>query len=255
MRRIKLFGLLVVGLILLAGCRLEVTTGVEVSADGTGSVSLVFGLDRTLLAELDSLEVDPTVEVQALAPRLDAWQLDRSADDDGGLALTLTRDIDDATRFGDVLRELSAGLSSHDPALVTDIELAVDGEGAASINGEVAFRPPSSSGAAIDGEPVGPADEELARLAESVVEPSLVVTLPGKIERHDADQLQGRTLTWQIPVGDTRPITAVAQEPGFLDRLDWRVVAGAVGGVVVLAVIVALARRRSRSARATTSET
>jgi hypothetical protein len=205
--------LLAVLVVLLAGCRLDVTGELTIDRGGRADATVELAVDEATLAELDALGVDPTAELTAAASRASAWQVTRERPEEGGLAVRLTRPSADAAAAADAFRELTAGLSNDDPALVVDLEVEVDDEGAVRLEGTAGFRPPATPGASIDGEPVGPDAAELAALTAEAVTARLVVRVPGTFVEHDADEVDGRTATWELAVGEPRAVRAVAAAP------------------------------------------
>jgi hypothetical protein len=218
--------------VLLAGCRLDLLADAVLEADGSGSVAIEATFDDELLAELEELGVDPTVELEATAAA-EGWRTSRTATDAGGLRVTLARDVATPDELGATLRELSDGLRDEDPALLVDIEVAVDDEGAATLEGTGRFRVPATAGATLDGEPVGPSDDELASIVDRAVVSVFRVTLPGTITTHDGDQLQGRTVSWELTPAP-RTIAARSAPPGFLATLDLPLVLAGVAVVLLL---------------------
>ncbi|MEX0836580.1 MAG: hypothetical protein WD010_10840, partial [Nitriliruptor sp.] len=135
------------------------------------------------------------------------------------------------------------GLTDTDPALAVDLDLEVDDEGAAQLDGTVQLRTPIGPGLLTD----EVTEADLAELAARTVDAALVVTLPGPVTDHDADEIDGSTLTWRVAPGDPRPVTAASAAP---EGLTPEQVAALVGGALVLvglaAVTVVVVRRRSR---------
>lgn len=213
---------LLTGLLLalaVAGCRLEVVGTVHVHADGAADAALVLAFDAELLAQLGELGVDPLAQVEA-ALAGSAWQLASETPSVGTLTLRAQREVA-AHEVGDLLRELTSALSPTDPALLVDIDVTVDDAGVA-VAGAAGLRPPATAGAVLDGQPIGPAGADMRALVESGVRAALTLTLPGQLVEHDADHRTGdrhvgTTLTWELPVGDLRPVTARAVPPGEAD--------------------------------------
>lgn len=216
----------VAALLLVAGCELRVTTEVAVDRDGSGRVGLGFALDDEMLAELDAVGVDPAAELTAAVAATSGWEVARDAAADG-LTVTATTTAADPAAITDALRELTAGLSEDDPAVEVDLALDVDDEGAATVRGTARLRPPAGPGV-IDGD--DDRDRMLA-LTREAVDASLVVTLPGRILDHDADDLDGRTLTWQLPADGTVTLEASAAAPGPFTPQR---IAALVGAMLVL---------------------
>jgi hypothetical protein len=235
--------------LLLTGCRLDLTASAAVSRDGSGTAAVEFLLDEALLDELDTIGVDPTVELEAAAVGSEGWTLERRAADDG-LIVALRHDVVDAAGFGDAFRSLGQGLSDADPALLIDVEVGVDGDGASTVAGTVGFRAPATAGASLDGEPIGPDASRLLELTRETVVVRLVVTLPGAIEQHDADARDGRTLSWDVPVGEQRPVAARAAAPTLLDAVDLRWAVPALVLLLAIAFVPVASLRRRRRTRA-----
>jgi hypothetical protein len=226
--------LLAVLVVLLTGCRLDVTGALTIARDGRADATLELTVDEATLAELDALGVDPTAELAAAASQAPGWEVTRERPDDGGLAVRLTHPSEDAAAAADAFRELTAGLADDDPALIVDLEVEVDDGGAVRLEGVAGFRPPATPGASIDGEPVGPDATELAALTAEAVTARLVVRVPGTFVEHDADEVDGRTATWELEIGDPQPVRAVAAAP--TGPPAWMVVA-----VAAMLLLVALA--------------
>jgi hypothetical protein len=240
-RPVALFALLAV---LLAGCRLGVRAEVDVERDGTGTAGVVLHLDAALLDELDELGVDPTAELSAAAANVPSWQLTRRGADDGSLTVSLVREISTPDGFADAFAELVEGLADTDPALLVDVEVDVDDAGAATVSGTALLRAPAGPGLLLD-DPA--ARTAFAEEVEGAVDASLVVGLPGPIERHDADELDGSTLTWQLPVGEQRTVSAAAAPPPWWAGTGWLIPAAVLLLVLSLAALVwVVVRRRVR---------
>lgn len=228
--------------LLATGCRLGVSAEAHVERDGTGTAALVVTLDEALLDELDALDVDPTAELSAAAAAVPGWRLSREVADDDALVITLRRDAGTPQELTDAFRELTSGLHERDPALAVDLELDVDEDGAASLDGTVQLRTPIGPGVVTD--EVGA--EEMAELAAASVDTALVVSLPGPVTASDADTVEGSTLTWQVEPGQPRSVTAASAAPTTWP-VEWIAAAAAAVLLVVSAVVLAvLFRRRGR---------
>lgn len=224
-------GMLVV---LLASCRLDVVADARINPDTSGVVSLTLRLDPDLVAELDRLAIDPTAEVVAVADAAEAWDVERRVDGDGAVRVVVSRATQDLADLAFAFRELVDDLDEADPALIVDLE-PLERDGELVVAGTVLLRPPSSPLMAVDGEPVGPTDEELAELTRSGVDAAFSLSLPGEIVRHDADHEDGATLVWAAPAGEERSFEAVARPSS--GRWGWTV---AVTALVVGASAVGL---------------
>jgi hypothetical protein len=240
-RPVALLALLAV---LLAGCRLGVRAEVDVARDGTGTAGVVLHLDAALLDELDDLGVDPTAELSAAAANVPSWRLTRRGADDGSLTVSLAREVGTPDALTTAFAELAEGLAETDPALLVDLEVDVDDAGAATVSGTALLRAPAGPGLLLD----DPAEQAAFDAAvEGAVDASLVVSLPGPIERHDADEVDGSTLTWQLPVGEQRTVAAASGPPPWWAGTGWLVPLAALLLVVSLAALVwVVLRRRAR---------
>ena len=238
-----LFGVLA---FVLAGCRLGVSGELSIDRDGSATAEVILAVDAAGLAELDELGVDPTAELAAAAGRVQTWQVTRDVPEEGGLVVRLSRPAADAAAAAAAFRELSAGLTASDPALLIDLDVDVDEEGAVRIDGTATFRAPAPRGATVDGEPAGPGAAELETLTARAVDARFRVTVPGELVEHDADTVEGRTATWDLEVGPTRTVTAVAAAPTGVPA-ELVLVGAAVLGLVVLGALAWWWRHRRRA--------
>jgi hypothetical protein len=70
------------------------------------------------------------------------------------------------------------------------------------------------------------------------------VRVPGTFVEHDADEVDGRTATWELAVGEPRPVRAVAAAPTGPAAWLVAVVAGALLVVALAALTWWWVRRR-----------
>ncbi|MFA9444370.1 hypothetical protein [Egicoccus sp. AB-alg6-2] len=259
LRRSSLLPALVPALLalVLGGCRLGVTGEMAVERDGSGTAALELSLDADAVARLDELALDPFAELSAAAVGVPAWTVTRAADEDedGGMRVRLATEVADPDALTDAFRDLVADLAPEDPALLVDLDLEVASDGGVRLDGTVGLRPPATSGAVQDGEPIGPAGGELAALVEEAVRARFVVTLPGPLANHDADRVEAggllgevlaagpSTLEWEVPVGAERTVTARSDAPPLLDPL---LVAGLAAALVVVLLATVWWWRRRR---------
>lgn len=243
---------LVVLALLVTGCRLTVTAGVEVDRDGSGQAVLSLHLDEAMLTELDRLEVDPTAELTAAAEEVDGWEVIRESADDGGLVVTVQRPVATPAELGGAFRELTGGLSDDDPAVLVDLDVTVDVEGAATVDGEVELRAPAGPGL-VDPDPDVAAAEaaEMVALVTEHVSAHLELRLPAAPSEHDADTVDGATLRYDLAVGEVRTVTARAPAPGGPPP-ELLLAAGAGTLVLVAALLTLFVIRRRRAGRPAT---
>jgi hypothetical protein len=241
-------------LVLLAGCRLDLAAEAVVDTDGGGTVSVAAGFDAELLQQLDELGVDPTAELEAVASSTPGWEAVRVLRDDGGLEVVASRAAETAADIGGAFRELSAGLSDQDPALLIDLEVTRDDEGATAVSGRAELRAPTTAGVSLDGVAMGPDERRLAELVATSVDAQLRIRLPGPVVAHDGDRLEDRTVVWDLPSDQAVDVRAEAEPPRWwaplvegLVSLPAAALVGA-GAVVVLLAGGGLHKRRSRVA-------
>ncbi len=235
--------LLVLVLVLVAGCRLDIETEISVRPDGSGTAAVALLFDPSLAAELDRLGVDSAGDIVAAAGRAPGWGAREQRGSDGSLAVTLHRGVDDPGELQEAFRALASGLRDEDPALLVDLDVTVGDDGEVELRGDAGLRPPATVGARIDGDPVGPSGQDLAALVGRTVFPRLVVTLPGPVRAHDADRVDGRRLEWDLPVGETRTVTARSDAPSDVPAIEIAIV---VVGLGVIAAGLWGWRRRYR---------
>lgn len=254
-RSLRLLAIYIVAAALLLGCRAEVHIAVTVDSAERATTVVTFRFDESLMDALDALEVDPTEELRAALaedPESPTWRLEEDpAPPSAELRLILSEVTLDET--SDALRQLSAGLSPGDPAILLDLDLESPTAGAARLTGDAGLRAPSTAGALRDGEPIGPSAEELESLFAEAIDASLVVELPGETVDTDADAHQDGTYVWELPVGEVREVRAQTQP---VQRPAW-VYGVAVALAILLVVLIGSVargvggrrRRRRRSGR------
>jgi hypothetical protein len=228
--------------VLASACQVRVGTDVRVATDGSGRLALTVALDQELADSLAGDGFDPFAGLDELP---DGWSVDRS-EPDGGQAVTLTADFDDPAGLSDRVAQLRSGLDEEDPLLLEDVQLDVAEDGGATFAAHAGFRPPSSTG--FDGGGVAFDGDDLATLLEErgdeVMRVDLRVTLPGHVVDGNADEVDGATATWALPVTELADVRAVGDPPR--SRTWWLVGAAAAVGVAVGWIGYGLVRRRGR---------
>jgi hypothetical protein len=233
-------------LVLVSGCRIGLTTDVTFEAQGGGTFAVAVRVDGATLREFAALGVDPGLDVALALDPARGWRVERTTDADGGLTLTHRRAFADAAELIMLLTELTEGLAAEDPTLRLDLGPVVSARGAVTLDGTVALSPPRTTGARLDGEPVGPSGDALAALTADSVRAVLVVSVPGTVVAHDADRVDGRRLEWDVPVGTPRPVMLRTDAPSALARMPvwgWPILT-ALGAGAALMLRRSLARRR-----------
>lgn len=219
--------------LLLAGCRVDVVTEVDVEPDGSGDLAITVDVDAETATNLAA------VGVSLRPPAVAGWQSDEITSDDG-VRVVLATTFATAGELSERVAELGEGLDDEDPAVLRDLALTVADDGSAQFDAVAGLLLPSSAGADAAG---FPSADELRELAADMTA-TLVVTLPGSVSSSNATSVDGTTATWDLPVGSMVAVTAVGDAPALWQQ-GWVPWAAAIAAaVVVLALLVALRRRR-----------
>lgn len=224
-----------------AACQVRVGADLAVARDGSGRMALTVALDEELATSLSADGFDPFAELEDPPP---GWEVERSQPD-GGQAATLVTEFDDPDELASRVAQLQEGIDEEDPLLLEDVEVAVDRDGGATFRGRAGLRPPSSTGlegvgVSFDGEDL---QALLAERGDEVVRVDLRVTLPGPVVDGNADEVDGRTATWRLPVTELVEVRAVSDPP--TDRTWWLVGGAAALGLALGFVLVRVFRRRA----------
>ncbi len=233
--------------VLLTGCRIEILAELDLREDGSGTAVLELFLDRDLLDLLDELEVDAVDEIEAAVEEADDWDLDIEVEGFEGLRLQLAHEGPDPAH---ALGELSAGLSAQDPGLRADLRVHLEesGDGADELDvaGTVELAAPHAPGVVDeDGGPLGPDRGELERLMRDHVSSALVVTMPGTLQRHNADRGEGAVLHWDLPVDERVEVAATSQVSPFPVPRELLLAGAGVVLLIALGGVIWAVRRRS----------
>ena len=241
--------LLALALLLLTGCRMEVVAPITLHPDGSATAGVSVRFDPRLLAELDALGVDPTAELSAAVAADPAWQLTRLREDDGGLRVSVSREVADDDELLRVYEELTAGLAADDPALELALQVDRDERGGASVSGAALFRSPRTVGLAVDGVAVGEEETALAELVEETVTAAVEVEMPGRLASHDGVAVDRSTVRIVLEPGVERRFSVTSQPPSWWSALAvdtaTLLVGAALLAVLAGGVLLLLTRRRS----------
>lgn len=239
--------LLLVALLALAAgaCQLTLAADVGVEADGSGRLEIAFRLDRELADRLADSGVDVTRGIEEADGGARAWEVS-DTDEASGREVRLVTQFDDPAQLGERVDDLHAGLGDEDGAILRDVELAVDQQGAARFRARAGLVLPTAAGAEGDG--VAFDADDLAALVERdgarIVRYDLRLTLPGPPVEHDADAVDGRILTWQLPVGRMRTVEVLAGPPRDL-TLPVSLAAFGASATLTALVVLTVGRRRA----------
>lgn len=222
-------------------CQVRVGTDITLAEDGSGRMALTVAVDEELASSLAADGFDPFAGLEDLP---DGWEVARD-DPDDGQAATVTSDFDDPDGLAARVAQLSDGIDDEDPLVLEDVEVAIADDGSASFRGRAGFRPPSSTGldgvgVAFDGQDL---QALLAERGDEVLRIDLRVSMPGPVVGGNADEVDGRTASWRLPVTELVEVRAASDPPS---AGGWWLVAGAaVAGLALGFVVVGAFRRRS----------
>lgn len=245
--------LLLLGVCALAvsACQLRLAADVRIDTDGAGTLELAIGLDEELATELVDAGMDLGADLQETLAIADGWEIaEQDLDPAGGAMVRLRTAFADPAQLTLVVEELGAALDPVDGTWLERLDLQVAEDGTMQLSGRAGAVPPATPGASGTGIQLDA--DDLGRLLEErgdeLVRADLRVTFPAQITSSDADQVDGRTATWRLPVGDVRQISARSAPP--VDR-TWAIAAAvaAVAAVVAALTVLLLRRRGSRRAR------
>lgn len=238
--------------VLLVGCQLRLGADVTIAADGSGRFELLVALDRELSDFLTDAGVDPADGIEELRASAPAWEISHEAGE-AGQELRFSAAFEDPRELSRLVDDLHAALDPEDGRILEQVVVHRTSDGAVTFEAMAGLVPPTTVGASGSGVDVD-GDDLLAFLRErgdEFVRYDLRVTLPAEPISSDADEVDGRTLVWHLPVGEQRLVSARSAVPR--DN-TWLLVAGvAIAALLITWLVVASVRRR-RARRRVTSE-
>ena len=215
--------LFIAGLALLTtACQFQVGIGVDINADGSGTIIYEIGFDELAAQAIPQGALDDPASSSPLALIPGAELSEESRD--GFDYYVVTVEVDDiAAAIDDVIAPSDRAIVEEFRLTITDSRVEVVGQAnAGAIFAQYAGMIPA---------------EQL----ENAVTASISLTLPGEILEHDADSVDGNTLTWNVSVepGEITEINAVSNpagsgDGGFPAWLIAVIIAVAILGVAVL---------------------
>ena len=242
-RRFALAGALC---LLASACQLRLGLDVALDAAGGGVLELAVVLDGELRTLLEEAGFDPTLGLADLDDRAEGWE-SAQTETDGGLELRFVAPFPDPDGFASLTGRLHAALGPEDGRLFRELGVTVEDDGGVAFRGEVGLVPPEVPGAT--GVGVEFDEDDLRALlderGDELVRYELRVTLPAPPAEHDADRVDGASLTWDAPVGRLRAVSARSFPPPGTDPL----LVGAVAVTAAIAAGVVVLRLRARRRR------
>jgi hypothetical protein len=233
--------------VLLTGCRLTLSVGIDVAPDAGGTLSVSVTSDAELEESAAAAGSDPLGRLADRVEALDGpWSVSDVTGDDGARTVDLTAPFADPAGFDALYADLRAALDAPEARLLGPMALERDPEsGRMTVRGELPLELTEVAAADL-GTDVAALTEQLA----AVVESSLSVTTPGPLAADAApsgivtveDAVvappypdEPVTVTWVAVPGSAVPVD-VAFEPGGTDLVRIAL----FGGGALLAVLLVL---------------
>ncbi|MDJ0952941.1 MAG: hypothetical protein QNJ81_04620 [Acidimicrobiia bacterium] len=242
-RYIPLFALLA---LVLSACTIRLDVGLTVNENETGTFSLFMGFDQEmqdLIAQGGGGDFDLTEDLSDVPEGWTAVEVS----EDGFDGVRIATDYDSFEDLEAKLAELGDGTDGVGTDLLSDFGLSRDGD-------EFRFEVDASG---VDEGLSGALGESGGEDLLEGVDPSVILgdlfevrfnlTMPGSITEHNADSVNGNTLTWELEFAEEgQTLMAVSTVGGGSSAL---LIAGiAVAAVAVIGAGVAIARRRKGDA-------
>ncbi len=257
-RRLPALGILAA---LLVGC-IQAEIAVRVEDDGSGTTSVLFAFDESLLELMESFDESDTAEEfdptsifdtidEAVVPDAEVEPY-RDGDFVGA---RITAPFDDVEDIPAMLDEITSGIAFPGSEPATDVEGASafehvvierDEDGGWRLDALVAPEPATETTG-------DPAEDEFASDLLEDASFTVVVALPGELKEHNADEEVDGELIWNLDLAMTEPRTLTARTAAASDEFPWMLAAGGGVAVVAMAGIVWDVSRRRRQYAADTA--
>ena len=221
-------------------CRAEANFLVDVAEDGSGDITVEFGLDEELLELVEGFG-GGTEELFGAVPE----GQDVETRTDGDMTYFATTES-----FADPQGLIeTTGILEDSGAAFTQLDLVV-ADGAATL--DAVIETPNAT-EAIEG--LGGSGLGGFEIADDFFTSALIVSLPGELDESNADEVlaDGR-LKWDVPLlGGTVTVHAVTSSGG--GELPWGLILGVLGAIVVIGGALWLTRRNKKSSVAAVEST
>lgn len=254
--------LVMAGLVLLSGCKVEMHVATEVDEDGSGDIAVTVLLGETVrdtLREKRLKTEDPT-ELAALEARgedtfargpdvidvlardvPDGWRAERITD--GSLeGFRLRAEFESLEKLPALLRPFADWGDTVVAGQGRDAEqvgvAALVGGFSLTRDGSVFRFQASPNAKAYEGAEGGPNG--------LLTEFTISVKLPGGVREHDADTEEDGKLTWRIGPGASRSISATSDLGYDPSPVPWFLILGATAGVLLAGLLGLRALHRRR---------
>jgi hypothetical protein len=241
--------LVVVALVLVvAGCRVETTVGIDVGHDGSGHIEVAVGLDDDALAKIPDLKE----QLQVSDLTVTGWKVTGPTKGDAGLHwVRADHSFATPAEATKLLRQLSGDkgpfrsfrLTRHHSFLRTKFAMTgtVDFTG-----GLESFSDPALTqqlGGQAFGRDLQKLEQQLGQSLDRTFRFKVAVRLPGKVSSNAPVQA-GNGAIWQPALSDPRPAQLTARSSQWNTQpVLWTVVAVVAGVILLLWLLVRLAMR------------
>ncbi len=234
----KVFLLIAVLAVILAGCRVETNIVLDIEEDGSALVGAEVGYDEEFAQLLEQSGADPDDLFGDLPVETgdDVVTIERT---EGDMTYTgLLSEVDDLSTFAPDSAELEG---------FTSFSYTFDDDGA-----ELAATI-SADDANLGGDELGEFGFDPSQLTDEFFSANVVVTMPGDVTEHNADVVRSDgTLVWKIPLAGTAQINATSSFGTSSANLLLILLVGLLLiGVIAVVAATIVSRRQSQQAVAT----
>ncbi len=239
--------LLTVLLLVLSACTIRLDVGLTVNEDESGTFALFMGFDEEFQQLMEQGGGEGFNMTEGLADVPEGWSVEDVVED-GFEGIRITTDFTDFEDLEEKLGELGEG---QDAGVGTDFlgDFGLTHEG-----DEFRFEVDASGvDEQLSGAVGNSGGEDLlsgmdpATLFEDLFEIRFRLTLPGEIQSHNADSVDGNTLTWNVAIDEEdTTYRAVSSTAGGSSSM--LLIGGAAAVVLVAGVGVVAMRSRKKNA-------
>lgn len=230
----------------LSSCTIRFDSNTTVNEDGSGTLALEISFDeefRQFMADSGDASFDLTGDLEDVPAGWSATEFSR----DGFEGIRIGVDFGDLAELDQRLAELNeaAGEEQATPIFIEQSGLSRNGSGfdfELTIAGLEEGLTDASGSAG--GDDLGFEGLDPAALFGDVFEIRYVLTLPGEITSHNADAIEGSTLTWNIGLSDDGRLLAAASGGGGGGSLTIILGVLALLALAILAFVVIQVRKR-----------
>ncbi|HWL45014.1 MAG TPA: hypothetical protein VNQ73_18870 [Ilumatobacter sp.] len=230
--------LLVLGALVLAGCRLDLAVSVAMEPDGTGVVTVQATADQDLLDRvpgvLDDLRLDDAVAA--------GWTVgEPEPGDDGGATLTLTHPFHTAEELANVLNSIGPPFTGSWQAARTPGAGENEGQMSNAVTGTLqladgfaAFSDADLT-AAVGGQPFGEQIAASGLTPDQAMSLTFQVDLPGELVQSSGTEVSPGVFEWKPALdGSATPVDAVTVQRPAAEGKAW---AGPLSTVALIALV------------------